>query len=56
LLLTRLMASLLYQVSPTDAATLTSVVVVVFAFILLACYVPSARAARVDPNVSLCCE
>jgi putative ABC transport system permease protein len=54
--LTRVMASLLYQVSPTDLWTFCAVTVAVMAFILLACYVPSLRATRVDPNVALRCE
>jgi putative ABC transport system permease protein len=51
--LTRLMAALLYEVSPTDVWTFVLVSAVVVAFILLACYVPSLRATRVDPNVAL---
>jgi len=54
--LTRVMASLLYQVSPTDLWTFFFVTIGVFTFILLACYVPSLRATRVDPNVALRCE
>jgi putative ABC transport system permease protein len=54
--LTRVIASLLYQVSPTDLWTFCAVTVAVMAFILLACYVPSLRATRVDPNVALRCE
>ena len=54
--LTRVMASLLYQVSPTDLWTFCFVAVAVLAFILIACYVPSLRATRVDPNVALRCE
>jgi predicted permease len=53
ILLTRLMASLLYEVSPTDVSTFTLVAGALGAFILLACYVPSLRATRVDPNVAL---
>jgi len=54
--LTRLMASMLYEVSPTDPWTFAFVAVAVLVFILLACYVPSLRATRVDPNVALRCE
>jgi putative ABC transport system permease protein len=54
--LTRVMASLLYEVSPTDLWTFAFVAVAVLGFILLACYVPSLRATRVDPNVALRCE
>lgn len=51
--LTRVMAFLLYQVSPTDVWSFASVSGMVLMFILLACYVPSLRATRVDPNVAL---
>jgi putative ABC transport system permease protein len=51
--LTRLMAALLYEVSPTDVWTFVLVSAMVVGFILLACYVPSRRATRVDPNVAL---
>ena len=51
--LTRVMASLLYQVSPTDVSTFLLVSLAVLIFISLACYVPSLRATRVDPNVAL---
>jgi putative ABC transport system permease protein len=54
--LTRVMASLLYEVSPTDIGTFFVVAAGVFAFILIACYVPSLRATRVDPNEALRCE
>ena len=54
--LTRVMASLLYEVSPTDLWTFFFVAAGVFVFILVACYVPSLRATRVDPNVALRCE
>jgi predicted permease len=52
-ILTRLMASLLYQVSPTDVWTFVLVSAIVIACILLACFFPSRRATRVDPNVAL---
>jgi len=54
--LTRLMAALLYQVSPTDVWTFVLVSLTVVTLILLACYVPSRRATLVDPNLALRCE
>src|SRR6185437_8108 len=49
LALTRLMASLLYGVSPRDWATFSVVPWIVFAMILAGCYIPARRAAQVDP-------
>ena len=53
LALTRLMAGLLYEVSPTDVATLGVVTATLAGATMLANYIPARRAARVDPLVAL---
>jgi putative ABC transport system permease protein len=52
-LVTRLMSSELYGVSPLDPVTYAGVALVMAAVTLLACYVPTRRAMRVDPMIAL---
>lgn len=51
--LTHLMASLLYDVRPTDPAIFACVAALVLVVALLAAYIPARRAMRVDPMVAL---
>jgi predicted permease len=51
--LTRLMASLLFGVQPTDTITFVSVSALLAAVALLASYVPARRATQVDPIKAL---
>jgi putative ABC transport system permease protein len=53
LALTRLMASFLFGVTPADPLTFVSVAAMLSAVALLASYIPSRRAMRVDPIVAL---
>jgi predicted permease len=52
-LVTRLMSSELYGISPLDPVTYVGVALVMAAVTLLACYVPTRRAMRVDPMIAL---
>jgi len=49
----RLMRSLLFNVSPTDPATLATIALLLSAVALLACWLPARRATKVDPMEAL---
>jgi putative ABC transport system permease protein len=51
--LTRLMTTLLFEVTATDKTTFAVVAIGLFAITLLACYLPARRATRVDPLKAL---
>ena len=53
LVLTRLMGSLLYEVTATDPSTFAVVCLALGAAALAACCIPALKAARVDPIVAL---
>ena len=52
-LISRLLTSELYGISPMDSVTYGSVAILVAIVTLAACYIPARRAAKVDPMVVL---
>jgi putative ABC transport system permease protein len=53
LVLSRLMQGLLFGVAPHDPVTLAGVVLLMAAVGIAACWIPAARAARIDPGAAL---
>jgi ABC-type antimicrobial peptide transport system permease subunit len=53
LVVSHLMAGLLYGVSPNDLLTFAGVTLVLTAVALAASYIPALRATRLDPNTTL---
>jgi ABC-type antimicrobial peptide transport system permease subunit len=56
LLLSRVLSTLLYSLSPRDPLTLGGVALLLLATTLLAGYLPARRATRVDPAIALRAE
>jgi ABC-type antimicrobial peptide transport system permease subunit len=52
-ILTRVMATLLFEVSPTDPVIFICVPLLLIVVALIACWIPARRAAKVDPIVAL---
>lgn len=54
--LTRMMESLLYQVTPTDPQTFAAVAIALALTALIASWGPALKAAVVDPVIALRCD
>ena len=53
LIIARLLTSLLYGVSPTDAVSFSAALALVMTIVLIASLIPAWRASRIDPIAAL---
>jgi putative ABC transport system permease protein len=53
IVLTRVMTSLLFEVTPTDPTAFSLATILLAIVALAACYIPARRAMRLDPMVAL---
>jgi len=56
LALVRVLTNLLFEVKPLDPLTFAVVSLLLFTVVVIACWLPARRAAKVDPMVALRCE
>ena len=56
LVLARSIRSLLFEIGPGDAMTLSAVALLLGGIALVACYIPARRATRIDPMLALRCD
>jgi putative ABC transport system permease protein len=56
LIVMRVLQSFLYEVAPTDPLTIAAAGVLLVGVTLVACWVPTWRAAAVDPLAAVRCE
>jgi putative ABC transport system permease protein len=56
LALSRIAASFLYGVTPTDPVTFSGAALLLIITAFSACYIPARRATHVDPAIALRCE
>ena len=55
-LLSRVMAVVLFGVSPGDPAVYVGISILLIVTAVLACWIPARRATRIDPTVALRCD
>jgi putative ABC transport system permease protein len=56
LIFARVLKSLIYEVSPVDPLTFTSVALIVILVAILACFIPARKATKADPMIALRAE